>query len=493
MLLSRLINEAGWSMKPPIEGEVLDVTIDSRSVQPGSVFVAIRGVQVDGHKFIKSAILSGALAIISEYLPDDADHHRIILVEDSAEAAGKLAAVFFGNPSTRMKVVGVTGTNGKTTIATLMHHLVRRMGIKAGLLSTVENSIVDTVVPSTHTTPDPIHLQQLLRQMLDAGCEYVFMEVSSHALSQKRVAGIDFAGAIFSNLTHDHLDYHGTFSEYLKAKKSFFDGLKKDAFALTNIDDKNGLVMLQNCKAHQYHYALKQSANYKGKVIENTIEGLLMEINGVEVHLRLSGEYNAYNVLAVYGAMDRLGFDKDEIRVQLSALAPPRGRLETIRDEINSVTYIIDYAHTPDALKNVLSTLRKVLYPGKRLITVVGCGGDRDHGKRPEMAHITSMLSDESIFTSDNPRNENPDAIISDMMTGVHEDRRAHVLSITDRKAAIEVASRLAQSGDIVLIAGKGHETYQEFEDKKKIDFSDRKVVEEILSIQSRSKDPGDR
>lgn len=488
MLLSHLLHDAGWSDVPTYDGEVQDVTIDSRTVRSGSVFIALVGSNADGHRFIQSAIQAGAVAVIAEYVPENISSEKILLVGDSAEAAGKIAAAFYGLPSLRLQIVGVTGTNGKTTVATLLHHMVRRMGIKAGLLSTVENIIVDEVLPSTHTTPDPIHLQQLLYRMLQAGCDFVFMEVSSHALSQKRVSGVEFAGGIFTNLTHDHLDYHGTFIDYLKAKKSFFDGLSKQAFALTNIDDKNGMVMLQNCKAQQFQYALRHSADYKGKVIENTIEGLLMEINGVEVHLRLSGEYNAYNVLAVYGAMVSLGFASEDILLHLSALTPPRGRLETIRDEVSGVTYIIDYAHTPDAIKNVLNTLRKVLYKGQRLITVVGCGGGRDHSKRPEMAHFASTLSDEAIFTSDNPRKEDPESIIAEMMKGVSDEASAHVLNITDRKTAIEVASKLARSGDIVLIAGKGHETYQELKEEK-IDFNDRKVVENILSVQNRSKD----
>ncbi len=456
--------------------------IDSRAVQSGDAFIAVKGTLTDGHKFIASCIEKGARVIICETLPDSIDQTvTYVQVANSAKALGLLASNFYGNPSSQMKVVGVTGTNGKTSTVTLLYRLFRALGHKAGLLSTVENQINGEVIPSTHTTPDAIHLNQLMKQMLDSNCEYCFMEASSHAIDQSRIEGIRFAGGIFTNITHDHLDYHKTFDKYLKAKKRFFDELPSDAFALTNIDDRNGMVMLQNTKAHKYTYALRSPADFKAKIIDNNVRGLQIEINGAEMFTRLIGEFNGYNILAVYACAVLLGVDKLECLTHLSALAPPEGRFDQIVSENENITGIIDYAHTPDALKNVLHTINAIRKGNETLISIVGCGGDRDAAKRPVMAQVAAHLSDKCILTSDNPRSEDPNEILREMNEGVTVTDRRKVLSITDRKEAIKTACMMANSGDIILLAGKGHEKYQEIKGVKH-PFDDKSVLRELFT-----------
>jgi UDP-N-acetylmuramoyl-L-alanyl-D-glutamate--2,6-diaminopimelate ligase len=404
-----------------------------------------------------------------------------VQVANSAKTLGLLASNFYGNPSGQIKVVGVTGTNGKTSTVTLLYRLFRALGHKAGLLSTVENQINGEVIPSTHTTPDAIHLNQLMRQMADAGCEYCFMEASSHAIDQSRIEGITFAGGIFTNITHDHLDYHKTFDNYLKAKKRFFDEMPCEAFTITNIDDRNGSIMLQNTKAHKYTYALKSPADFKAKIIDNNVQGLQLEINGAEMFTRLIGEFNAYNLLAVYACATLLGVDKLDCLTQLSALAPPEGRFDQIVSEKGNIIGIIDYAHTPDALKNVLHTINAIRKGNETLISIVGCGGDRDAAKRPVMAQVAAHLSDKCILTSDNPRSEDPNEILREMNEGVTVTDRRKVLSITDRKEAIKTACMMANSGDIILLAGKGHEKYQEIKGVKH-PFDDKSVLRELFT-----------
>ena len=456
--------------------------IDSRAVQSGDAFIAVKGTLTDGHKFIASCIEKGARVIICETLPDSIDQTvTYVQVANSAKALGLLASNFYGNPSSQMKVVGVTGTNGKTSTVTLLYRLFRALGHKAGLLSTVENQINGEVIPSTHTTPDAIHLNQLMKQMADAGCEYCFMEASSHAIDQSRIEGITFAGGIFTNITHDHLDYHKTFDNYLKAKKRFFDEMPSEAFVITNIDDRNGSVMLQNTKAHKYTYALKSPADFKAKIIDNNVQGLQVEINGAEMFTRLIGEFNAYNLLAVYACAALLGVDKLDCLTQLSALAPPEGRFDQIVSEKENIIGIIDYAHTPDALKNVLHTINAIRKGNETLISIVGCGGDRDAAKRPVMAQVAAHLSDKCILTSDNPRSEDPNEILREMNEGVTVTDRRKVLSITDRKEAIKTACMMANSGDIILLAGKGHEKYQEIKGVKH-PFDDKSVLRELFT-----------
>jgi len=482
MLLSSLLNAAGIKMKPDFDPEISGITIDTREVGDGFMFVAIKGAHTDGHQYIRQAIESGAVVIVGEYLPEGLNEVQFIRVENSADAAGKIASAFFGNPSHHMKVIGVTGTNGKTTVATLLYEVLRLIGHRTGLISTVENRIEEQIIPATHTTPDAVTLQSLLADMSAAGCEYVFMEVSSHALEQNRTSGLTFAGGIFTNLTHDHLDYHGNFMNYLKAKKKFFDQMDKSAFALVNVDDKNGQVMLQNTAAKKFTFSLKRQADFKGKIIENNLEGLLMELNRREVNLRLAGEFNASNITAVYGATMLLELDELSVLKALSLVTAPKGRMDTLRDMNRQITFIIDYAHTPDALENVLTTLVKINARNGKIITVVGCGGERDREKRPVMGLKAAALSDEAIFTSDNPRSEDPDTILSEMMNGVPIELRRKVLIVSDRRQAIHTASKLASRGDIVLIAGKGHENYQ-LVNGKKLEFDDRKIVEDILSL----------
>lgn len=465
---------------------VLDVQLDSRKVKPGAVFLAVKGVLSDGHKFIEAAISNGALAIVCEVMPAQLREGIVyVQVENSAAAAGWIATNFFGQPSEGMKLVGVTGTNGKTTIATLLYKLFTALGYKCGLISTVDNHIGDTVVPATHTTPDAISLNQLLKQMADASCTHVFMEVSSHALHQYRVTGLRFAGGVFSNISHDHLDYHRTFDEYIRVKKSFFDSLPASAFAISNADDKRGLVMVQNTNASRYMYSLKTLADFKGKIIENSLTGLVMTVNDQEVHFRLIGEFNAYNLLAVYGTGVCLGEDKQEILRCLSVLTGAEGRFDYLVSPKDRLIAIVDYAHTPDALLNVLATIRKLKKGFEQVITVVGCGGDRDRTKRPIMAEAACEHSDKAIFTSDNPRSEDPEQIIRDMEEGLLPAAKRKYISIVDRKEAIKTAINLAKPEDIILVAGKGHEKYQEIKGVRK-HFDDKEVVQEMFELLDR-------
>jgi UDP-N-acetylmuramoyl-L-alanyl-D-glutamate--2,6-diaminopimelate ligase len=461
--------------------EAKDIQIDSRKVQPGTVFIAIRGVAADGHQFIEKAIESGAVAIVSEASLPPREGITLLQVENSAAAAGYMANNFFSQPSSKMKVVGVTGTNGKTTIATLLYKLFTVLGYKCGLLSTVDNHIGDKVMPATHTTPDAISLNALLKQMADEGCSHVFMEVSSHAVSQHRVTGLEFDGGIFSNITHDHLDYHKTFDEYIRVKKAFFDGLPSSAFAISNADDKRGTVMLQNTNARKYLYSLKTLADFKGKIIENSLAGLVMNVNDQEVHFRLIGEFNAYNLLAVYGAAICLNEDKHEVLRCLSILTGAEGRFDYLVSK-GKVIAIVDYAHTPDALLNVLATIKKLKKGFEQVITVVGCGGDRDKTKRPVMAAVACEHSDKVIFTSDNPRSEDPAQIIRDMEEGLPAAARRKYLSIADRREAIKTAISLAAPEDIVLVAGKGHEKYQEIKGVRN-HFDDKEIVKEMFDL----------
>jgi UDP-N-acetylmuramoyl-L-alanyl-D-glutamate--2,6-diaminopimelate ligase len=464
--------------------EVNDIQIDSRKTKPGSVFVAVRGAAADGHQFIEKAIENGASVIVCEdsRLPTPDSGLTYVQVENSAAAAGYMANNFYGRPSEKIKLVGVTGTNGKTTIATLLYKLFTRLGYKCGLLSTVENQIGDKVVPATHTTPDAISLNQLLSEMVAAGCTHVFMETSSHAIHQHRVTGLQYAGGIFSNITHDHLDYHKTFDEYIRVKKAFFDGLSSSAFAISNADDKRGTVMLQNTNAKKYYYSLKTLAEFKGKILDNNLAGLVMTVNDVEVHFRMIGEFNAYNLLAVYGAAVCLGEDKQEVLTALSVLTGAEGRFDYLVSAKDKVIAIVDYAHTPDALLNVLATIKKLKKGFEQVITVVGCGGDRDKTKRPVMAEAACEYSDKTIFTSDNPRTEDPAQIIKDMEEGLSAAAKRKYISIVDRKEAIKTAISLAKPEDIILIAGKGHEKYQEIKGVRN-HFDDKEVVKEMFEL----------
>ncbi|HWC53369.1 MAG TPA: UDP-N-acetylmuramoyl-L-alanyl-D-glutamate--2,6-diaminopimelate ligase [Chitinophagaceae bacterium] len=458
---------------------VSDVQIDSRKVKSGSVFIAVKGTAVDGHQFIEKAIDSGAAVVVCEIIPSSVkDGITYVEVENSAAAAGTIAHNFFGSPSEKMKIVGVTGTNGKTTIATLLYKLFTSLGYTCGLLSTVENRIGDNIVTATHTTPDAISMNSLLKQMRDEGCSHVFMEASSHAIHQHRITGLKFAGGIFSNITHDHLDYHQTFDEYIRVKKSFFDSLPSDAFAISNADDKRGAVMLQNTNAKKYFYSLRTLAEFKGKILENNLTGLVMNINDQEVHFRLIGEFNAYNLLAVFGAAICLKEEKQEILRCLSVLTGAEGRFDYIVSAKEKIMAIVDYAHTPDALLNVLATIKKLRKGFEQVITVVGCGGDRDKTKRPVMAEVACEHSDKVIFTSDNPRSEDPAQIIKDMEAGVGAAARRKYISIVDRKEAIKTGISLAKPEDIILIAGKGHEKYQEIKGVRN-HFDDKEVVRE--------------
>jgi len=463
--------------------DIGDVQIDSRKVQKGSLFVAVKGVAADGHQFIAKAVEQGATAIVCEEMPV-AKQEGVTYVQtsNSAEAAGQIAHNFYDAPTERLKLVGVTGTNGKTTIATLLYKLFTGLGYKCGLVSTVENVIAGKVIPATHTTPDAISLNALLKQMVDEGCAFVFMEVSSHAVHQRRIAGLDFAGALFSNITHDHLDYHKTFDEYIKAKKGFFDGLSSNAFAITNVDDKRGTVMLQNTAAKKYTYSLKTVADFKGKILENSLTGLIMTINEQEVHFRLIGEFNAYNLLAVYGAAICLGEDKAQVLQCLSNTTGAEGRFDYIISPKEKVIGIVDYAHTPDALVNVLDTIKKLRQGHEQIITVVGCGGDRDKTKRPVMGEVACENSDKVIFTSDNPRSEDPEQILLDMETTLNSAARRKYVAIADRKQAIKTAVNMAGPEDIVLIAGKGHEKYQDIKGVKH-HFDDKEVLKEMFEL----------
>ncbi len=465
-----------------VDIQVNTVHFDSRKVGKNDVFVAQRGVSVDGHAFIQKATEAGVTGVICEELPAVlAEGVCYVKVADSSDALGKIVANFYGNPSRKMKLVGVTGTNGKTTTATLLYDLVRLLGKKAGLLSTVCNYVDDEKCPSTHTTPDAVELNGYLKRMVDAGCEYCFMEVSSHSIHQKRIAGLDFDGAVFSNITHDHLDYHKTFKAYIEAKKAFFDGLKKEAFALTNADDKNGPVMLQNTAARRFTYSCRTLADFNAKVVEKHLDGTLLLLDDKEVWTKFTGDFNAYNLLAVYASACLLGLDKEEVLRCMSLLVPVSGRFETIMSK-EGVVAVVDYAHTPDAVENVLSTIKGLKGKNNVVITVVGAGGDRDKTKRPEMADAACRYSDRVILTSDNPRSEEPEAILADMRAGVKEEYKNKVLSITDRREAIRTALMLASKGDIVLIAGKGHENYQEIKGVKH-HFDDKEVVNEVFNM----------
>jgi UDP-N-acetylmuramoyl-L-alanyl-D-glutamate--2,6-diaminopimelate ligase len=463
--------------------DITDVQIDSRKVQKGSLFIAVRGVAADGHRFISKAIELGAVAVVCESLPSEKPEGiTYVQTNNSAEAAGQLAHNFYDQPSQKIKLVGVTGTNGKTTIATLLYKLFTCLGYKCGLISTVENIIDGKIIPSTHTTPDAISLNALLNQMVEEGCAFAFMEVSSHAIHQHRIAGLEFAGGLFSNITHDHLDYHKTFDEYIKAKKAFFDGLPSSAFAITNVDDKRGNVMLQNTAAKKYAYSLRTMADFKGKILENILTGLVMSVNDQEVHFRLIGEFNAYNLLAVYGAAVCLGENKADVLQCLSNVTGAEGRFDYMISGREKVIGIVDYAHTPDALVNVLGTIKKLKQGHEQVITVVGCGGDRDKTKRPVMGEVACEHSDRVIFTSDNPRSEDPMEILNDMEATLSSAAKRKYVSIADRKQAIKTAVNMAKPEDIVLIAGKGHEKYQEIKGVK-YHFDDKEVLKEMFEL----------
>lgn len=487
MLLQEILYKTSMqSVAGATDIAITGIAIDSRSVQPGYVFVALKGVAADGHQFIPKAIQSGAAAIVCEVLPETIDSPvTYIQVEDSAAAAGLMAHNFYGRPSAQVKLVGVTGTNGKTTVATLLYQLFTALGYKCGLLSTVQNHIGSKVITATHTTPDAVQLNQLLSQMVDEGCSYVFMEVSSHAINQHRIEGLEFAGGIFTNISHDHLDYHKTFDEYIRVKKLFFDKLPKTAFAIINIDDKRGMVMVQNTSAITKTYSLKAVSDFKGKILDNGIMGLHMLIDEQEVHFRLIGSFNAHNLLAVYGAAICLEQDKYEVLQTLSTLNGAEGRFEYIISPNEKVIAIIDYAHTPDALLNVLATIKKLKKGFEQVITVAGCGGNRDKTKRPVMAEVACEYSDRVILTSDNPRFEDAAEIIRDMEAGVPAASKRKCISITDRREAIKTALTLAGKEDIVLIAGKGHEKYQEINGVKH-HFDDKEVVREMFELLSK-------
>ena len=461
---------------------ISSIVFDSRKVKKDSLFVATKGAADNGHIYIQKAIESGAIAIVCEEIPKDKnDQITYVKVTDSTYALGVMACNYYDNPSEKLKLVGITGTNGKTTTVTLLFNLFKSLGYSVGLLSTVQNKINNTVIPSTHTTPDAITLNELLFKMEEQGCEFVFMEVSSHAIVQNRIAGINFTGALFSNITHDHLDYHKTFDEYIKAKKQFFNLLPSTAFALTNRDDKNGMVMLQNTKANKYTYALKNIADYKCKIIESHLNGLLLNIDNHEVWVKLIGTFNAYNILSVYATAVLLKQDITSVLTALSNLNSVEGRFQYVKSP-NGVIGIIDYAHTPDALKNVLETVKEIRSGSEQVITLVGCGGDRDSAKRPIMAAIACEYSNKVILTSDNPRTEDPEEILNQMQAGVNPVDVKKVLRITDRREAIKIACSFSSKGDIILIAGKGHEKYQEIKGVKH-DFDDLEILKETIKI----------
>ena len=462
--------------------EVIDIAFDSRKVKATSLFVALKGTQSDGHTYISQTINAGAKVIVLEDMPLKLDDNiTYVKVEDSNIALGIIAANFYDNPSEKIKLVGVTGTNGKTTIVSLLTQLFSIMNVKVGMLSTIQNKIIDKIIPSTHTTPDALQINFLLNEMIAQGCEYCFMEVSSHAISQGRISGINFTGGVFTNLTQDHLDYHNSFAEYRDVKKSFFDGLPKSAFALTNKDDKNGMKMLEGTKAQKCTYSLKSVSDYKCRVLENQFEGMLLSINKVDIWVKLIGDFNAYNLLSVYAVANQFAFEDHEVLTALSMLTSPEGRFQYLQSE-EKITAIVDYAHTDDALKNVLTTVNNIRANAEQLITVVGCGGDRDKTKRPLMAAVACNLSNQVILTSDNPRSENPDAIIEDMMQELDPVQKKKVLVIIDRKQAIKTACRLAKTNDIILVAGKGHEKYQEINGEK-FPFDDLEELKQSLNI----------
>ncbi|MBT1704145.1 UDP-N-acetylmuramoyl-L-alanyl-D-glutamate--2,6-diaminopimelate ligase [Chryseosolibacter indicus] len=465
-----------------MNSEVKGICFDSRKVKPGFVFIAVKGTVTDGHDYVDKAISLGASVVVCEKIPSTINENvTYVTVKDSALALGIISSNYFGNPSEKLKLTGVTGTNGKTTTVTLLYKLFSGLGYNVGMISTVENRIIDDVIPSTHTTPDPIQLNELLKKMVDSGCSHAFMEVSSHAVDQERIAGVKFAGAIFTNITHDHLDYHKTFENYIKAKKKYFDELSSDAFALVNADDKRGMVMLQNTKATKYTFGLKKMVDFKGKIVTNSIEGLELEIAGKNVWFQMIGDFNAYNILGIYGAAILLGEDSDEVLTQLSSLKGAPGRFELVLPG-SKVTAIVDYAHTPDAVKNVLETIAQFRTGNEQVITVIGCGGNRDTTKRPLMASIACKLSDKVVLTSDNPRDEEPMAIIKDMQAGILPTEARKTIIIPDREEAIKTACMMAKEKDIILIAGKGHETYQEIKGIKH-PFDDREVVARMIKL----------
>ena len=483
MLADLLYNVHVRSVSGPTDIEINRLQTDSRKIQPGDCFIAIKGVSSDGNKFIDNAIQNGAIAVVSETQPiGQSESVTWIVVEDALTAAGNMCHHFFDAPSLHMKIVGVTGTNGKTTIATLLWKLFSEMGYQCGLVSTVENKIGQQVIPSTHTTPDLISLYELLDQMSKQGCTHVFMECSSHAIHQQRIAGIEFAGAIFSNITHDHLDYHQTFDEYIRVKKSWFDGLSASCFAISNADDRRGSLMLQNTKAKKLFYSLKTLADIKGKILDNALDGLHLLVNETEVHFKLIGEFNAYNLLAVYGAAIQLGEEKQKVLQVLSNITGAEGRFDCLLSNNEKVMGIVDYAHTPDALLNVLATIKKLRHDQQQVITVVGCGGNRDNTKRPLMAEVACEYSDKVIFTSDNPRNEDPLLILKEMESGVKITSRKKFITIADRKEAIKTAVSLSGKNDIILLAGKGHEKYQEIAGVKH-PFDDKQVLKEMFEL----------
>jgi UDP-N-acetylmuramoyl-L-alanyl-D-glutamate--2,6-diaminopimelate ligase len=463
--------------------EVTALQIDSRKVKKGNAFIAVKGGITDGHQFIENAISDGAAVIVCEQMPEIENEKVVyVQVQDSAAAASQMAVNFFGNPSGKLKLVGITGTNGKTTIATLLFKLFTRLGYKCGLISTVENKVSDKVMPATYTTPDAISLNALLKQMVDEGCTHAFMETSSHAIHQQRVTGLHYTGGVFSNITHDHLDYHQTFDEYIRVKKAFFDSLPLSAFAISNADDKRGMVMLQNTKAKKYYYSLRTVADFKGKILDNSLNGLMMNVNDTEVHFRLIGEFNAYNLMAVFGTAICLGEEKQEVLTALSELNGAEGRFDYMVSAKEKVIAIVDYAHTPDALLNVLATIKKLKKGYEQVISVVGCGGDRDKTKRPIMATAACEHSDKVIFTSDNPRSEDPVQIIKDMEKGLPVSYKRKYISIVDRREAIKTAISLSKDNDIILIAGKGHEKYQEINGVRN-HFDDKEEVKEFFEL----------
>jgi len=463
------------------EIDITGVNIDSRMVENGHIFMAMKGTQTDGHAYISAAIQNGAIAVLCEDIPDEkAENITYIQVSDSEDAVGKMATAFYGDPTSKIELVGVTGTNGKTTIATLLYEMFRKFGYKTGLISTVCNYIDGEPIPTEHTTPDPVTLNSLLGRMADEGCKYVFMEVSSHAIHQKRISGLRFAGGIFTNLTRDHMDYHKTVENYLKAKKKFFDDMPKNAFSLTNLDDKNGLVMTQNTRSKVYTYSLRSLSDFKGRILESHFDGMLLDFNNKELFVQFIGRFNAYNLLAVFGTAVLLGKKEEEALIALSTLHPVAGRFDSMRSP-SGYTAIVDYAHTPDALVNVLNAIHEVLEGKGKVITVVGAGGNRDKGKRPIMAKESARFSDRVVITSDNPRFEEPMDIINDMLAGLDAEDRKKTIAISDRKEAIRTACMLAQPGDVVLVAGKGHENYQDIKGVKH-HFDDKEIIKEIFS-----------
>lgn len=462
--------------------EINSLVFDSRKSTSGSMYIAQKGVSNDGHAFIQSAISSGSIAVVCENIPEELNEAVVyIVVDDASRSLGFIASEFYGNPSEKINLIGITGTNGKTTTVTLLHQLFMGLGFRSGMLSTVHNKIGDTIIPATHTTPDAVELNSLLAKMVDAGCEYAFMEVSSHAIVQHRIAGIRFVGGVFSNITHDHLDYHKTFEGYLKAKKLFFDQLPKDSFSLINIDDRNGLVMSQNSKSKIFTYSIRSMADFRGKILENSLEGLCMEIDNQNVWFKLVGEFNAHNIMAVYGVARMQEIDSSEILTVLSNLNSAEGRFEYVVNN-SGISAIVDYAHTPDALENVLKTIQDLCVNDQQIITVIGCGGDRDALKRPKMGKIAASYSNQVVLTSDNPRSEDPNEILAQIQAGIEIVDQKKVLTIENRRQAIKTACALAKKGDVVLVAGKGHEKYQEIKGVKH-HFDDKEELMEFLNI----------